>query len=157
VLSSFIFNLATRHRRTHRPGLLPAFDSPLSTRSASLPPDAPGERRIWRLRDWLSTFSPNAEEVEWLDTEPPSQSLLTVRHDFDGAIGDLTHQRAGDLAHRIRSAHSTLELWHLRPELFTLVSMCHDQVEAQRRLDRLNRHFPLRAVSTNPSDPGRPS
>ena len=42
-------------------------------------------------------------------------------------------------------AKSMRELWHLRAEVFALVSLELSQLEADRRLAALNRHFPTRA------------
>ena len=46
------------------------------------------------------------------------------------------------------NARSLRELWHLRSELFSLVSVHRGQHDAQARLNALNRHFPIRAAGS---------
>ena len=46
---------------------------------------------------------------------------------------------------RIAVTRSLHELWHLRGEVFDLVSLRHDQAEAERRLADLDRHFAKRS------------
>ncbi len=76
---------------------------------------------------------------------PAPAGLQEVRAEFVRELADIRTQRAGLLLERIRISRSLRELWHLRPEVFGLVALCHSQAEAQVRLDRLNRHFPTRS------------
>jgi len=46
---------------------------------------------------------------------------------------------------RIASTRSLHELWHLRGEVFDLVSLRHDQATAKRCLQELDRHFAKRS------------
>jgi len=71
--------------------------------------------------------------------------LSAVRREFAGSLSDIRNRQADTTLARIQLARSTQELWHLRPELFDLVACHHDQAEADRRITRLNRHFPTRA------------
>jgi hypothetical protein len=78
-----------------------------------------------------------------------SQMLLSeARLDFADALADLYTPQAEDLHERIRNARSLRELWHLRSELFSLVSVHRGQHDAQARLNALNRHFPIRAAGS---------
>ncbi len=71
--------------------------------------------------------------------------LEGVRHEFALSLTDIRCAAARDALYRIDTARSLHELWHLRPEVFNLVSRHHDQTEATTRLAGLNRHFPTRA------------
>ena len=52
---------------------------------------------------------------------------------------------ADDAIAQIYAAASMHDLWHLRLDVFNLVSCHHDQTEADHRLSQLNRHFPTRS------------
>ncbi|MBI5717057.1 MAG: hypothetical protein HZC37_05140 [Burkholderiales bacterium] len=106
--------------------------SPPSLRHA---PDSAWQRFMF----WLLAPAPQ-------EAAPPLNRLPGVRDDFIFAIADLPGAAAHALRHRILHAHSLRDLWHLRAELFNLVSVEHAQSEAERRLLRLNRHFPRRAA-----------
>ena len=71
--------------------------------------------------------------------------LEGVRHEFTQSLVDIRTAPARAMLYRIDEVRSLHELWHLRPEVFNLVSRHHDQAEAASRLARLNRHFPTRA------------
>jgi len=72
--------------------------------------------------------------------------LPTAREDFVAAVADI--RRGTDLRERLAHARSLRELWHLRAEVYHLVSLHFDQDEADLRLSRLNRHFPTRSPSS---------
>ena len=91
-----------------------------------------------RILFWLLAPAP-------LDAAPPLNRLPRVQDDFLQCIDDIDGDDARRLAIRATHARSLRELWHLRPEVFGLVALCHSQAEAQARLDRLNRHFPTRS------------
>lgn len=71
--------------------------------------------------------------------------LEVARAELSDSLGDVHPDTRRDLQWRIRQALSLREIWHLRPEVFTLISIAHSQREATRRLAGLNRHFPVRA------------
>ena len=73
------------------------------------------------------------------------RALEPVRDEFIDAIAELRSGPALLLRERIRRAGSLRELWHLRADVFSLVSLHHSQAEADERLAALNRHFPPRA------------
>ncbi len=125
-----------------------------------------GWRESWQagLRDWLQstlpTSSRHAENTlvsstlsgwnkELTMTVQASSPLSLVRREFINSLGDMRTQQAGDLVGRMRIARSMHELWHLRIDVYNLVAQHHDESEATRRLNRLNRFFPQRV--------GRPS
>jgi hypothetical protein len=99
----------------------------------------------------------------WIDTgwsrrplnRAARHSLRRVGPDFLDSVADLSGPRCAELQRRIRSAQSLHDLWHLRADIFALVSHEHDQAQAQERLARLNRHFPTRASRSGfaPLDP----
>jgi len=121
-------------------------------RIESCPPASTGDSRPgWadRLLDWLGQGWHSAPPSM---TDPPGRTraaavtpLDTVRLEFVACLDDVPTRQAADLALRLRNARSLRELWHLRADVFSIVS-CHcDQREARERLSRLNRHFPVRA------------
>lgn len=105
--------------------------SPPSLRHA---PDSAWQRFMF----WLLAPAPQ-------DAAPPLNRLPRVRDDFMFAVSDLPGEAAHVLRRRILHAHSLRELWHLRADLFSLISIEHSQAQAEQRLLRLNRHFPMRA------------
>ena len=76
---------------------------------------------------------------------PPSDRLPPVRRDFVDTLGDIAPDAARDLTRRIRETRTLRELWHLRTEVYRVVAIEHSQFEAERRVARLNRHFPTRS------------
>lgn len=106
------------------------------------------------LRDWLQTAWPahagsaNSTQSHWPKelsmTAQSSTPLSLVRLEFVDSLRDIRTQQAGDLLGRIRIARSMRDLWHLRTEIYNLVSCQHDETEATYRLNRLNRFFPQR-------------
>jgi hypothetical protein len=55
--------------------------------------------------------------------------------------------RANQVRDMVDRARSLRELWHLRADVFRVVSMHRGQIEAQQRLDGLDSHFPVRSSS----------
>lgn len=91
-----------------------------------------------RLMFWLMAPAPQ-------EAAPPLNRLPGVRDDFVVALADVDTAEARTLADRIDLARSLRELWHLRSDVYRLVSLHHSQYEADQRLAELNRHFPTRA------------
>jgi hypothetical protein len=100
---------------------------------------------------WLSQGWHTQRDTALTGNEPePSISPLTmVRFEFIGALDDIPTPQAADLAGRIRHARSLRELWHLRAEVFSVVSRHGDEAKATARLSQLNRHFPTRAARSS--------
>ncbi len=133
-----VVRFATPHRPGRRSTLGPSTSalrldaSPPSLRHA---PDSAWQRFMF----WLLAPAPQ-------EAAPPLNRLPRVRDDFMFAVADLPGEAAHALRHRIQHARSLRDLWHLRTDVFSLVSVEHAQSEAERRLLRLNRHFPMRAT-----------
>ncbi len=119
------------------------------TRPARLeicPPQRHRAPQHWlrRVKSWLVAGWPGAGTAAAIIAER-SPALADARQDFFAAAADLKLPAAAALLDRIEYAKSMRELWHLRAEVFALVSLELDQLEADRRLAALNRHFPTRA------------
>jgi hypothetical protein len=76
--------------------------------------------------------------------DPGETPLSRARAEFVEALDGLGAIEASDLNCRAQHARSLRELWHLRTELYTLIACRMSQHEADARLARVNRHFPLR-------------
>lgn len=97
---------------------------------------------VWsRLMRWMSAPAPWQAAL----TPPGGRRLQRTRDDFIASLKDIGTPQAASLIDRVHVARSPRELWHLRSAVFQLVSLHHSQSEAQRRLERLNRHFPTRS------------
>jgi len=107
------------------------------------------------LRDWLQSAWPthagnsHSTQNHWPGeltmTAQSSTPLSLVRREFVDSLRDIRTQQAGDLSGRIRIARSMRDLWHLRTEIYNVVSHHRDETEATYRLNQLNRFFPQRA------------
>lgn len=117
-----------------------------SVRLEICPPERMQGNRHWlaRVKGWLAASWPGSEPAPLVRPER-SKALSTAREDFFAAVADLQLPAAAALLDRIEFARSMRELWHLRAEVFALVSLERDQLEADRRLATLNRHFPTRS------------
>lgn len=126
-------------------------------------PAVPREATVARLevcpprRGWQASLPTwrLALKARWaaLFGQPPggnrAQAMLAeARLDFADALADLYAPQAERLHERIGKARSLRELWHLRAELFRLISLHRGQQDAQARMDALNRHFPVRAAGS---------
>jgi hypothetical protein len=114
--------------------------APSSLRVEVCPPSlrhAPSS--VWqRLMFWMMAPAPH-------DAAPPLTRLPAVRKDFLAALADIDTADAGKVRFRIQQTASLRELWHVRADLYRVVGLAHTQTEAERRLMRLNCHFPTRA------------
>lgn len=90
-----------------------------------------------RLVFWLLAPAP-------LDAAPPINRLPGVQRDFLTSLADVDGARTASLRTAINGARSLRELWHLRAEVYNAVGVAHSEVEAERRLQQLNRHFPTK-------------
>ncbi len=101
-----------------------------------------------RLHEWLVGGAPLDSTASWsarAARQGQAAPLVDARWQFSSALDDIPAADATATLERVRVARSLHELWHLRSEIFSLVSHHHDQTEAGRRLALLNRHFPSRA------------
>lgn len=90
-----------------------------------------------RLLFWLMAPAPQ-------EAAPPINRLPGVKQDFLACLADVTLPMAEGLRASIGGARSLRELWHLRADVYNTVGRAHSEFEAERRIDRLNRHFPTR-------------
>lgn len=98
-----------------------------------------------RLLFWLLAPAPQ-------EASPPINRLPTVKADFTAALADTSDHASAALRMAISDARSLRELWHLRASVYNAVGCAHSEFEAERRLQRLNKHFPTRAPR-----PGQPA
>jgi hypothetical protein len=114
----------------------------LATRTDVRPPALWGQAEpVWKaLWHWLC------------DSDEPdlnrATALESARREFGEALSELHGDDACDLLRRGISARSLRELWHLRAELYSVVSRHRNQTEADRRLALVNRHFPTSTTSS---------
>jgi len=78
-------------------------------------------------------------------TPAPSTGLRKVKSEFNSAMWDLQSMRANQVRALVEQARSLRELWHLRADVFRVISVHRGQIEAQLRLDALDSHFPVRS------------
>lgn len=97
-----------------------------------------------RLLFWLMAPAPQ-------EAAPPVNRLPGVKRDFLACLDDIALPQADRLRAAIDGARSLRELWHLRAEVYNTVGRAHSEFEAERRLERLNRHFPTRTPRTGMS------
>ena len=116
-------------------------NTPSAFRVEVRPPSLRHAPLSWRQRlmFWLLAPAP-------LDAAPPINRLPTVKRDFLACLNDIESFSAETLRASIHQSHSLRELWHLRADLYSIVGFAHSEFEAERRLQRLNRHFPTRAA-----------
>ena len=92
-----------------------------------------GQRLRRRAGPWLAA------------SDRPQNRLAQVKAEFQDSLADLGPETCPGLLDKIERARSLRELWHLRLPLYSEVAVCRTQAEAEARLSRLNRHFPMRA------------
>ena len=115
--------------------------SPSAFRVEVRPPSLRHAPASWgqRLLFWLMAPAPQ-------DAAPPINRLPGVKKDFLACLDDVELPAAAGLCASIAGSRSLRELWHLRAEVFNMVGRAHNEAEAERRIERLNRHFPTRAA-----------
>lgn len=112
------------------------------------PPKPHRPLRAGQWREWLTGIPDTRLPADSPAAAAPARSdtrLTNVRSEFIDALGDIPGHAADDTVAQIYAAASMHELWHLRLDVFNLVSCHHDQAEADHRLSQLNRHFPTRS------------
>jgi hypothetical protein len=143
TLNRLLPRWATRSGSARDSGL----SSTLQSRVEVCPPALwPSSLTLWgRARRWL-------DRSPWTPAERrPVNRLALVKHEFQSSLGDLPLGDADTLAERIERARSLRELWHLRSTLYDLLARALSQAEAEARMARLNRHFPMRAPRQGPA------
>lgn len=84
-------------------------------------------------------------------TPAPTAGLRKIKVEFNSALWDMQSMRANQIRSMIEQARSLRELWHLRADVFRVVSVHRGQIEAQQRLDALDSHFPVRSSARSDS------
>lgn len=92
-----------------------------------------------------STSFPKPNRSSFFGLRNAHPALDGAREDFVNALNDVDNREACCLSMRISHAHSMQALWHLRSEVFLLISLHHSQLEAVTRLEKLSHHFPTRS------------
>lgn len=112
------------------------------------PPKPRHPLRAGQWREWLTgipdTRFPSESRVAGAPARVDTR-LANVRSEFIDMLDDIPGHAADDAIAQIYAAASMHDLWHLRLDVFNLVSCHHDQAEADHRLSQLNRHFPTRS------------
>ncbi len=99
-------------------------------------------------RRWLATAWQWLWDNQDLEDHPRVlQGLAQVRSEFLSVVWDLQSYSASNVRDAIQQARSLRELWHLRADVFSVIAVHRGQSEAYRRLDSLNRHFPVRITT----------
>jgi hypothetical protein len=139
--------------------LLPTWMFRLVARSHAAPPTSQMHSRVevcppelwpsslsWRGRFKRLTDRLMRRAAPWLPAPArPVNRLALVKAEFQDSLRDLIDPPAQALLDQIDRARSLRELWHLRSPVYGAVAVATTQSEAERRLARLNRHFPMRA------------
>ena len=110
------------------------------------PPKPRHPLRSGQWREWLTGIPDTHFRAESRAAPARADSRLAkVRCEFIDTLDDIPGRVADDAIAQIYAAASMHDLWHLRLDVFNLVSRHHDQAEADHRLSQLNRHFPTRS------------
>ena len=120
-----------------------------STAAGTPPPRRQADGAPWRRRlgAWLVSVpvAPGSNPLQdWRPSEAKTLELRDARSAFRTVLDDIPVQQSEACLESIRAARSMHELWHLRAEVFSLVSRNRTQSEATRRLAVLDIHFPSR-------------
>jgi hypothetical protein len=137
--------------RSHADRPLEAIGRAAPVRSVEARPPQALAPRAWplRLSDWLGASGWRVSRADFVSSfgqRGRLDALAAARLDFADALYDVHTVAAGAALDRIAVTHSLHELWHLRGEVFDLVSLRHDQAEAGCRLADLDRHFARRST-----------
>ena len=136
---SWMFRLVSR-RHSAPPSSL------MHSRVEVCPPELWPSSLSWRGRFRRLTGRLLSRAAPWLPAPArPVNRLALVKAEFQDSLSDLTDPPAHALLDQIDRARSLRELWHLRSPVYGAVAVATTQSEAERRLARLNRHFPVRA------------
>lgn len=101
--------------------------------------------RQWAARAWHWLW----DDADLEDHPRVLQGLGQVKTEFLSVVWDLQSYTATRARESITQARSLRELWHLRADVFRVIAVHRGQAEAYRRLESLNRHFPVRITSSD--------
>lgn len=138
----------------HAPVLNTALDdgsaTPSSLRRAQVCPPELFSRSGPQWKRWVTGFWSWLWDLEETsDALPVLTGLNKVKSEFNAAMWDLQSVRANQVRDAIEHARSLRELWHLRPDVFRVISTLRGQAEATVRIEALNNHFPVRMSRPN--------
>jgi hypothetical protein len=104
-------------------------------------------------RRWMTTAWHWLWDDEDLEEHPRVlRGLNQVKAEFLSVVWDLQSYAATNVRESITQARSLRELWHLRATVFSVIATHRGQAEANRRLESLDAHFPVRiSAHTDPS------
>lgn len=126
------------------------FSTPSSLRRAQVCPPELFSRSGPQWKRWVTGFWSWLWDLEECsDAMPVLTGLNKVKSEFSAALWDLQSVRANQVRDAIEHARSLRELWHLRPDVFRVISTMRGQTEATVRLEALNNHFPVRMSRPN--------
>ncbi len=124
----------------------------IQSRVEVCPPELFPSSLSWRGRMQRWTGRVLHRATPWLpELARPVNRLALAKTEFRDSVCDLATLPAQHLMDRIERARSLREMWHLRSSLYGAVALALSQTEAERRLSRLNRHFPIRASRHAPA------
>lgn len=127
----------------------------MQSRVEVCPPELWPSSLTWRgrMKRWTTRLLSHAAPFLPAPARPVNR-LALAKHEFQDSLWDVPGEPAQALQQRIARARSLREMWHLRSSLYGEVAKALSQGEADRRLARLNRHFPTRAprASLMPQD-----
>ena len=141
-LPPWMFRLVSRHRAAQP-------SSQMHTRTQVCPPELWPSSITWqgRFKRWAERLRNRG--LPWqAETNKPVNRLAQVKAEFQDSLADLHDSRTQTVLDQIGRARSLRELWHLRSPVYGAVALGRTQTEAEQRLARLNRHFPVRAPRT---------
>jgi hypothetical protein len=109
-------------------------------------------------RRWMTSAWHWLWDDEDLEEHPRvMQGLNQVKTEFLSVVWDLQSYAATHTREAITQARSLRELWHLRAAVFNVIATHRGQIEAYRRLESLNQHFPVRITTAVDATQGRVS
>ncbi|HIV72570.1 MAG TPA: hypothetical protein H9903_16670 [Candidatus Aquabacterium excrementipullorum] len=122
--------------------------APSSSFRKEVRPPALFARSQPQWRRWVATAWHWLWDDQDLEDHPRVlQGLNQVKTEFMSVVWDLQSYTATRARESISQARSLRELWHLRADVFRVIAVHRGQAEAYRRLESLNRHFPVRITT----------
>jgi len=122
--------------------------SGLGYRRAELAPPSLFSRSSPLWKAWAVGFWTWLWDMDELPpSSAPATGLRKLKSEFNSSMWDLQSMRANQVRAMIEQARSLREMWHLRADVFRVISVHRGQIEAQLRLEALDGHFPVRSSS----------
>ena len=122
--------------------------APSSSFRKEVRPPALFARSQPQWRRWVTTVWHWLWDEQDLEDHPRVlQGLNQVKTEFLSVVWDLQSYTATRARESISQARSLRELWHLRADVFRVIAVHRGQAEAYRRMESLNRHFPVRVTT----------